>query len=106
MDHHLHDGPSGTTVLVVGDPIPKGLTLFLSVLLRTSTTDRHTLNGPSCTTVMVVKDPCPSGIHTLLKCPLTNLYDGLSSPRRTVLHNRHGCQKPCPEGLPLFLGGL
>ena len=76
MDRHSHDGPSCTTVLVVRDPVPKGLSLFLSVLQQTSTTDCHTQDGPSCMTVMTVKYPSLKGLHTFSKCSLMNNYDG------------------------------
>ena len=77
-DCRLHDGPSYTTVLVVRDPVSKGLSLFLSVLQRTHVTDRHTHNGLSCTTVMTVRDPSAKGLHIFLMCPMTDTYDGPS----------------------------
>ena len=86
------DGPSCTTVLVVRDPILKGLSRFLSVLQRTSTTDRLALDGPSCITVMTVRDPSLKDLHTFYKCPLTDNYNGPSYPRRSVLHDR--CDSP------------
>ena len=61
-DRRLQDGPSCTTVLVVIDPVSKGLSLFLSVLQRTHATDHHTYDGPFCTTVLVVRDPFPKGL--------------------------------------------
>ena len=61
-DHHSLDGPSGTTVLVVRDPIPKGLSLFRSVLQRTHVTDCHPYDDPSCTTVLVVREPVSKGL--------------------------------------------
>ena len=80
-DRRSLDGSSCTTVLVVRDPIPKGLSHFLSVLQWTSTMDRHTLDDPSCITVMTVRDPSLKGLHTFSKCPLTETYDRLSYPR-------------------------
>ena len=76
-DRRALDGPSCTTVLVVRDPIPKGLSHFLSVLQRTSTMDCHTLNGSSCITVMAVRDPSLKGLH-FFKCPTTDIDDGPS----------------------------
>ena len=75
MDRHTHDGPSCTTVLVVRDPLPEGLSLFLSVLQRTHVTDRHTIDGLSCMTVIMARDPSPKGLHIYFKCPLTDTYD-------------------------------
>ena len=65
-DCRSHDGPSCTIVLVVRDPVPKGLSLFLSVLLRTTMTDRHSHDGPSYTTVLIVRDPVPKGLSLFL----------------------------------------
>ena len=65
-DRRTHDGPSCTTVLVVRDPVSKGLSLFLSVLQRTHVTDRHTHDGPSYTTVMTVRDPSAKGLHIFI----------------------------------------
>ena len=62
MDRYSRDGPSCTTVLVVKDPIPKGLSLFLNVLQWTLATDRHTYDGPPWTTVLVVRDLVPKGL--------------------------------------------
>ena len=59
-------GPSCTTVLVVKDPIPKGLSPFLSVLQRTHATDHQFHDGPSCTTVLVVRDPIPKDLTPFL----------------------------------------
>ena len=53
---------SCTTILVVRDPIPMGLSLFLSVLQRTNATDRLSHDDRFCTTVLVVKDPIPKGL--------------------------------------------
>ena len=61
-DRRLHDGSSCITVLVVRDPVSKGLLLFLSVLLRTHVTDRRLHDGLSCTTVLVVRDPVSKGL--------------------------------------------
>ena len=61
-DRRSHDALSCTTVLVVRDPIPKGLSLFLSVLQRTSMADRHTLNGPSYIAVITVLQDEPSRV--------------------------------------------
>ena len=66
MDHRYHDGACGTTVMVVRDPCPKGLPLFLSVLQRTHVTDHHTHDGLSCTTVLVVRDPVSKGLSLFL----------------------------------------
>ena len=77
-DRRLHDGPSCTTVLVVRDPVYKGLSLFLSILQQTHLTDRHPYDGPSCTTVLVVRDPVPKGLSLFSKCPQMEKYDGLS----------------------------
>ena len=72
------------TVLVVRDPIPEGLSLFLSVLQRTNVMDRHLYDSPSCTTVLVVRDPIPEGISLFLSfLQRTNMmarhtYDGPS----------------------------
>ena len=93
-DRHYHDGPSCTTGILVRHPCPKGLQLFLSVLWRTSTTDRHYHNGMSCTTVMTVRDPCPKGLHFFSKCSMTDIYDGASYTRWSVLPNRHDGQRP------------
>ena len=54
MDRRALDGPFYTTVLVVRDPIPKGLSHFIRVLQRTSTMDRHTLDGSSETPLLRV----------------------------------------------------
>ena len=62
-DRRLHDGPSCTTVLVVRDPVYKGLSLFLSVLQRAHVKDHHTHDGPSSMTIMTVRDPSPMGLH-------------------------------------------
>ena len=77
-DRRTHDGPSCTTVLVVRDPIPKGLSLFLSVLQRTNMTDHRHYDDPSCKTVMVVRDPVSKGLSFFSKGPLTDTYDGPS----------------------------
>ena len=99
MDHRFHDGTSSTTVMVVRDLIPKDLQLFLSVLRRTSTTDRHTLDGTSCTTIMMVIYPSPKGLHTLSKCPTTNIDDGTSLSQRSVLLAHHHYQRLSFRGL-------
>ena len=65
-DRHTLDGPSCTTVLVVKDPLPEGLSLFLSVLQRTDGTDRRLYDGLSCTTVLVVRDPVSQGLSPFL----------------------------------------
>ena len=86
-EHMRRTVVSCTTVLVVRDPIPKGLSRFLSVLQRTSTTDRHTLGGPSYITDMTVKDPSLKGLHFL------------SVPRRTVIITtvRADCRRFAPQ---------
>ena len=63
MDRRSHDDPSFTTGMVVRDPVPKSLSLFLSVLLRTPVTDRHSMTHA---TVLVVKDLVPKGLSVLL----------------------------------------
>ena len=63
---HTHDGLSCTTILVVKDPLPEGLSLFLSVLQRTHVTDRRLSDGQSCTTVLVVTDPVCQGLSPFL----------------------------------------
>ena len=65
-DRRLHDGPSCTTVLVVRDPVSKGISFFSSVLQRTHVTDRRLYDGPSCTTVLVVRDPVSQGLSPFL----------------------------------------
>ena len=57
IDHRTHDALSCTTVLVVRDPLPEGLSLFVRVLQRTHVTDRRLYDGLSCTTILVVRDP-------------------------------------------------
>ena len=61
-EHMRRTVVSCTTVLVVRDPIPKGLLLFLSVLQWTHATERHSHDGASCTTVLVVRDPVPKNL--------------------------------------------
>ena len=65
-DHLSHDGPSCTTVLVVRDPVPKGLSFFLTVLLRTHATYGHWNYRPSFTNVLVIIDPVPKGLSLFL----------------------------------------
>ena len=77
-DRRLHDGPSCTTVMIVRDPVSKGLSLFLSVLQWTHVTDGRTHGGPSGMTVMTVRDPSPKGLHIFSKCAMTDTYNGPS----------------------------
>ena len=76
------------------DPITNGLSLFLSVLLRTHATDRHTNDGLSCMTVLMVRDPFPKGLHIFIlsllwRTPATDrrIYDDPSCIYR------HTCQR-------------
>ena len=72
-DRCLHDGPSCTTVLVVRDPVSKGLSKFS----KCPTKDRHTHDGPSCTTVMIVRDFPNKGLPTFSNCSTMDSYEGL-----------------------------
>ena len=74
----LHDGPSCTTILVVRDPVAKGLSFFLSVLQRTHATDRCIYDGPSCLTDMTARDPSPKDLYILTQVSYDVIYDGLS----------------------------
>ena len=76
------------------DPFPKGLLLFLSVLLRTHATDRHPYDGSSCTTFLVAKEPIPKGLSIFSKCTQMENYEGPSYPRRSVLHDRYDGKRP------------
>ena len=90
-DRRAHDGLSCTTVMLVRDPVSKGLSFFP----KCSPTD--TCDGPSssCTTVVVVRDPVSKGLSFYPKCFSTETCDGPSSSLRSILHNRSGCQRPC-----------
>ena len=79
--------------MVVRDPSTKGLPLFLSVHWQKSTMDRHTLDGLSFTTIMTVRYPSPKGLHTFSKCLTTDIDDGPSLSRRSVLLFYHYCQR-------------
>ena len=88
-DRHTHDGPPCTTILVVRDPVSKGLSFFP----KCSSTD---------TFVLVVRDPVSKGLSFFSKYPSTDTCDGPSYPRRSVLHNRHNGQRASPKGLHIF----
>ena len=94
--------PTMATVLFVRDPIPKGISLFLSVLQRTHMTNRYPYDGPSCTTVLVVRDPIPKGLSLFLsvlqRTHVTDRhpYDGPSCTTILVVRD------PVPKGLSLF----
>ena len=80
---------------------PSGsLSIFVSVLKRTTTTERHTHNGPSCMTVIMVRDPSPKGLHIFFKCPLTDTYDGPSYLWQSVLHIPSHLSETLLQGSP------
>ena len=95
MDHCLHDGPSCTTILVVRDPVSKGLSKFSMC----PTTDRHTHDGLSCTTVMMVRDPSDKGLSKSYMFPTTDSYDGPSYRRRSVVSVRRRTLGKCWDTL-------
>ena len=97
MDRRLHDGPSSTTILVVRDPVSKGLSLFLSVLQRTHVTDRHTHDGPSCTTVVTVRDPFPKGLHFFSSVLRRTVVPVMVRPAHTVILVRDS-----PSGFSIY----
>ena len=76
-DRRSLDDPSCTIVLLVRDPIPNGISHFLSVIERTFTTDRHTFDCPSYVTVITIRDPSLKGLH-FFKCPTMDIDGGPS----------------------------
>ena len=100
MYRHPHNGPSYTTVLVVRGPISNGLQLYLSVLLRTSMTDRFTHDGPSYGPFEHTTIKFSPSVHQRTYAADRRSRDGPSCTTVLVVRDLN------PKGLPLFLSVL